>query len=217
METLQLDAKVRTGRGKGYMNRMRNQGSIPAVLYGQEVDSIPLLVLEKTVEKVITSAGENAFLQLKVETNNGSKEYNVLMREVQRHPVKKTLSHIDFYQVSMSEKLETTVPIILVGESIGIAEGGILQHRLRELAIRCLPADIPAAVEVDISNLKIGDSVSVADIPASEKVEYITDPSTVVAVVSSPRAEEEAEEAEELGVEGQEGPAAEAEEQNAAE
>lgn len=195
METVQIEARMRNEQTKGSNNRMRGKSFIPAVLYGKEVENTSIVVSEKEMDKIIAKGGENIFAKLSLDKEGSVEEYNVILKEVQRHSVKGTLSHIDFYQVSMSEKLNTIVPISLVGESIGVAEGGMVQQMLREIDIRCLPSDIPASVEVDISNLNIGESITVADLQTSDAFEIIEDPSTVIISIASPQAEEEDNEA----------------------
>ncbi|WP_028306557.1 50S ribosomal protein L25/general stress protein Ctc [Desulfitibacter alkalitolerans] len=196
METVLIQAQMRNEQTKGSNSRVRREGFVPGVLYGKEVENTSILVPEKELEKIIAKSGENAFAKISLHKDNGPQEYNVILKEVQRHPFKGTLVHLDFYQVSMSEKLNTVVPISLVGESMGAAEGGIVQQQLREISVRCLPGDIPGSIEVDITNLQIGDSITAADVQTPDKVEIVEDPSTVVVSVSAPRAEEEAEEAE---------------------
>lgn len=196
METVLVQAQMRNEQTKGFNSRVRREGFVPGVLYGKEVENTSVLVPEKEIEKIIAKSGENAFARISLHKDNGHQEYNVILKEVQRHPFKGTLVHLDFYQVSMSEKLNTVVPVSLVGESIGAAEGGIVQQQLREISVRCLPGDIPGSIEVDITNLQIGDSITAADVQISDKVEIVEDPNTVVVSVSAPRAEEEAEKTE---------------------
>ncbi|KUO50725.1 MAG: hypothetical protein APF76_15625 [Desulfitibacter sp. BRH_c19] len=209
METVLIEAKMRSEQTKGSNNRMRGQSFVPAVLYGKEVENTSIVVSEKEMDKIIAQGGENVFARMSLDKEGSIEDYNVILKEVQRHPVKGTLSHIDFYQVSMSEKLNTVVPISLVGDCIGIAEGGMLQHMLRELDIRCLPSDIPSSIEVDISNLNIGDSILVSQIQTTEDVEIVEDPNTVIVSIASPQAEETEEEETEAGGLGEETPEAE--------
>jgi len=195
MEALALEAKIRENKGKGYAKKIRREGLLPSVLYGPEVETLPLQVQTRELEKIINKAGERALIKLKVD----GKEYMTLIREIQRSPVKGEILHADFYQVSLKEELETQVPIVFVGESPGIKEGGVLQHLLRELDIKCLPTKIPEHIEVDISGLGIGDSVTVGDLKVSEDIEILNDPDTVIAsvvAVSAAEVEEEAEDAE---------------------
>ena len=198
METVQFKAMLREKNSGSYNNELRNQGFVPAVLYGREIGTFNVYVSEKDLSKIIAKSGENVFAKMTLQQEDAETEYNVLFKEVQRHPVKGTLLHIDFNQVSMSEKLNTVVPVVLVGDSPGVEEGGILQQMLREIDIRCLPGNIPSSVEVDISGLGIGDNVMVESISVPEEVEIITELTEVIAAVAVPQEEEEEETTEEM-------------------
>ena len=187
METVLIQTQVRNDQAKGSNNRSRKQGFVPGVLYGREMESISISVSAKEMERVIAKKGENLFAKINLQKDDGSQEYNVILKEVQRHPYKGTLAHLDFYQVSMSEKINTVVTVSLVGESIGVAEGGLIQQQLREINVLCLPGDIPSSIELDITNLKIGDSITVADISMPDKVEIADEADTVVVNVAAPR------------------------------
>jgi len=200
MEALALEAKVREKTGKEYAKKIRREGMLPSVLYGPEVETLPLQVQTRDLERIINQAGERALIKLKV----NDKEYMTLIREIQRGPVKGEILHVDFYQVSLKEELETEVPVVFVGESPGIKEGGVLQQFLRELEIRCLPTKIPEHIEVDISGLGIGDSITVGDLKVSEDIQILNDPDTVIAtIVAVTVAEEELEEEAEETAEGE--------------
>jgi large subunit ribosomal protein L25 len=192
MQTVKIEAKIRGKKGKGASNRARKEGYIPAIIYGKNMDNVAIAVLENEMEKILNRVGENVLFNLSIDGD--AQDYTVLIKEIQRNPVKGTLSHIDFYQVSMTDKINTLVNISLVGESIGVSKGGILQLLTRELEIRCLPADIPSSIEVDISNLEIGDALLVADIEPSDKFEIITDDNTVIVSIAAPQIEEETDE-----------------------
>ncbi|WP_366923350.1 50S ribosomal protein L25/general stress protein Ctc [Metallumcola ferriviriculae] len=201
MDVVMLDAKERAKSGKGYARRLRDKGLVPSVVYGKEIDSQTLEISAKEMEKLLSNFGDNALVKLKV----GVTEFNTLIREVQRNPVRGDVVHVDFMQISMKDKLQTVAPIHLTGDAEGVKEGGILQHGLRELEVECLPTDIPEYIRADISELKIGDTLTVADLDVQENVEIISDPNSVVATIVAPRMEEEedTEEAvDEVGVQG---------------
>lgn len=200
MEELQLNAQIRNITGTGNANRLRRQGFVPAVFYGKEIASKGIMVKSKELEKFIKKHGENAIVQLVVDEDGTEKTYTTLIREVQRHPLKEEFTHIDFNQISMQDELDTTVAVYLVGEAQGVKDGGILQHGAKEIAIRCLATDIPENVEVNISELGIGDNLTVKSLDLGEKIEILTDKDTLVATVLVPalgaETEEEAEEEE---------------------
>ena len=208
MEALELEAQIRDNAGKGYAKRLRQDGLLPCVFYGAEVDgSIPITVKVNELEKIVKDAGANALIKLKVD----GREYITLVRELQVHPVKRDLLHADLYQISMKEKLQTTVGLYISGEAPGVKEGGVLQQFLREVEVECLPINIPDHIVVDVSGLGFGESVSVSDLVVGDDVEILTDPETTVVSVVAAQAVEEPEEAED--VEAEEG----AEEAEAAE
>jgi len=187
METVLIQAQIRNEQTKGSNNRSRKSGFVPGVLYGMEMESIPVSVPTKEMERIITKKGENVFAKINLQKNDGAQDYNVILKEVQRHPYKGTLVHLDFYQVSMSEKINTVVAVSLVGESIGAAKGGLVQQQVREINVLCFPGDIPSSIEVDITDLKIGDSITVADMQVPGKVEIVEEPNTVIVNIVASR------------------------------
>jgi large subunit ribosomal protein L25 len=203
MEAVELKAQYREDTGKGRVKRLRAQGLVPCVIYGKDIESKSIAVKDNELEKLINKHGENCLIKLFLGENGEEKEYLTLVRDIQRHPIKNQYTHLDFYNVSMKDKLYTTVTVHLAGEPVGVKEGGILQHGARELEIRCLPINIPEYAEVDISNLSIGDNVSVADINLGDDVEIITEEETILATIVPPAIEKEddEEETEEFEVE----------------
>jgi large subunit ribosomal protein L25 len=184
MKEIVINAKARDKLGKEHAKKLRRGGMIPAVVYGAETSPLPLEVEAKSFHALLRSGlGENVIVTLNIDDQkNGDKK--VLIREVQRDPVWGDILHVDFQQVSLTKKLTINVPVRLVGAPIGVQQdGGILQHVLRELELECLPTDIPEKIEVDVANLKIGDSIHVGDIKL-EKVEILSDPQgSIVSVV----------------------------------
>ena len=184
MKEIVIKAKARDQFGKEHAKKLRRKGIIPAVVYGAQTSPLPLEVEAKTFLALLRSGlGENIIVTLNIDDpKNGDKK--VLIRELQRDPVLGDILHIDFQQISLTKKLTINVPVHLLGTSIGVQQdGGILQHVLRELEVQCLPTDIPEKVEVDVTNLKIGDSIHVGDIKL-ESVEMLSDPQgSIVSVV----------------------------------
>lgn len=207
-----LKAQARTDTGKGAARRLRAQGKVPAVLYGSELDAQPLFVEFKEMSHALnTEAGHNVLITLKVDGDDG---HLTMLREVQRHPVRGELLHIDFLKVARDVKIQASVPIHLVGESRGVKEGGAVEHHLWELAIEAFPTDVPPNIEVDISRLGIGDSIRVFDLALPGEVVILTDTEEMIAAVVEPQlmelpeepvSEEEAEAAEGAVPEGEEG------------
>jgi len=183
MEEIELRAKPREESGKEYAKKLRKNGFVPAVLYGPETKTLALEVETKSFLSLLRGGlGENVIVTLLLDDKKDSQR-KVLVREVQRDPVTGAILHLDFHQISLTKKLTIQVPIHLVGTPVGVDDGGILQHALRDLEIECLPTAIPEKIEVDVSHLKIGDSVHVADIKV-ENAEILSDSkSSIVSVV----------------------------------
>ena len=196
MQQFQLAAEVRHETGKGANNRLRRSGYIPAVVYGASKENVNLKVEERIVSRLMRQGGMNRLLTLKVD----GEEKAVLMQDVQVHPVRGTLQHIDFLEVRLDEKVNVTVPVQVIGDAPGVLEGGVLAQALWELEVSCLPTEIPEVLEVDISGLGIGDTLLVKDIQAPEGVEILTDPEEAVVSIVAPQAADEVDEA----VEGEE-------------
>ena len=207
MERIELKAQVREATGKGVARKLRQQGLIPAVVYGQKIDAVSLTINTSEFRKSLKgAAGGNAIINLTLEGSGQEGTKVVMVQELQREPVTHNVLHVDFQEINLKEEVEVAIPIELVGRAAGLAEGGILQQVERELEIRCLPLSIPEKIEVDISNLGIGDSIHVSDIAASSEFEIISAADKTVAAVAAPAAEEEEEAEEELeGAEAAEG------------
>ncbi|MEW6663213.1 MAG: 50S ribosomal protein L25 [Bacillota bacterium] len=193
MQGAKLQAEVRQSSTKGERNRLRAIGLVPAIIYGPEIGSLQVAIPQKELDQVVAAGG---LIQIAVNNGGNKQEVPVLVREVQRDPLRRVPVHVDFYQVSMGRKLVTTVPLVLAGDSPGVGAGGVLQQTLREVEVECLPADLPEALEVDISGLEIGDKFTVADLASPAGVEVVSDPEAMILAVVAPRVAEE-EEAEE--------------------
>lgn len=177
-----LTAELRTVRGK-QVSQLRRAGSIPAILYGSHVRTpLPLKIEEKTLKQVIAKAGQNRLITLTVDS--GAPRL-VLTREVQRNPLTGRIVHVDFQEVSMTEKLTTEVALVLVGTSPAVTRGeGLLIHGLSTVQIRVLPTDLIPQIEVDVSGLEtLNQSIFVKDLKVSEKIEILTPGDEMVAKV----------------------------------
>jgi large subunit ribosomal protein L25 len=187
---LKLSANKRYGVGKGAARRARAAGKVPAILYGRGMDPVALEVDRREfVSALRTDAGMNVLLDIQIDGETTL----ALTRELQRDPVKGTLLHADFVKVDRAQAIEVEVPVHITGEAPGAKEGGVLEHPLFTVHVRCLPGDVPEFVDADVSNLQIGDSLRVSDLSAGDKVEIIDDPETVVASVAQPISEAELE------------------------
>lgn len=199
MNNVSINSKLRQGTGKGYARKLRSKGRIPAVLYGAGVQNLNLSIDAHDLELLLQN--ENALrglLSLNIEDDPTTKK-TVMIREIQRDPVKDNLIHIDFHEISMNKKITATVPVVTTGVCKGVEEGGTLQIIRRELEIECLPKDIPDHIEIDITQLEIGDSIHVEEIPLPGEIEIPHESNFTVLTIVSPRKEETAAVEEEAG------------------
>lgn len=210
-----ITATRREAGGKGAARAQRRSGRVPGIVYGHGEDSIPVSVDALELNRLISAISvENTILDLDVE---GSDTYKVLIRELQRHPYRNGVVHVDFFHIAMDEKINVDVPIVVTGIPEGVRTGGgVLDHVLRELQVYCLPGNIPEKVEVDVTELEIGDSIHVGDLDLPD-VEFLTDAARTVVGVLAPTVIVEPEEPEEellepelIGEEAEEGEAEEA-------
>ena len=201
MAIVVLKSARRDEVGKGFARRLRQAGSVPAVYYGRGEAPVALAVHAKELESILHgSAGSNVIVDLKVE-GDAAADRKALLREIQRHPVKGNIIHVDFQHISLSERITVEVPVVLIGTPAGVKDGGgILEHLLREVEVECLPTDIPEKLTVDVSHLNIGESVHVSDLVA-DKVEVKTEAERTVASVVPPTVLEEVKPAEVAQVE----------------
>lgn len=202
MDQVKLTASARAERGTRPAKRLRREGQVPAIVYGRGHAAVSVSVNARDLYRVLhTDSGLNALINL--ELANGEKLLTVA-REVQRHPVRGTISHLDFIQVSLDVEIEADVHIDFEGEPIGVREdGGIVETLEATIALSALPTAIPSSIPVDISELHIGDTLRVSDLPVLEGVTYLLDDDSPLLTVAAPRLEEEVVEVDELA-EGEE-------------
>ncbi len=186
MASAQLSATPRDGKGKGSARSLRAQGKIPAVIYGHGREPQSLAIETRELEKLLSKiSAESTVIELSMD----GKSARTLIREIQRHPFKRQILHVDFQELVAGEKVTVRIPIVLIGIPEGVRQdGGILDQVMRELEIEVDPANIPNHVELDVNPLRIGDSVHVRDIALPEGVELVGEPDSTVCVVSAPRA-----------------------------
>lgn len=198
MEFAELKAETRARTGKGGAKECRKKGLLPGILYGREDKPTPVAVNPRELDRVLhTHAGSNVIIKLALE--DGGEPVNVVVKELQVDNLKGVMKHVDFCHISLDKKRRSMIPFKIVGESPGVKQGGILEHILWELEIESLPLDIPDKIEVDVSELDIGDSLTVSQLPIPEGVSVVSDWESTVVHVVAPRVEvvEEVEVAEE--------------------
>jgi large subunit ribosomal protein L25 len=211
-DRLKLEVREREDLGSSRVRRLRSQGLIPGVLYGKG-HTRAIVIPERELRAAMTGpSGLHAILDVVIE---GQKTVHPsILAEYQQDPIRGTISHIDLREVRLDQPIQATVTIQLMGEAVGVKSGGMISLVTREVHVEALPADVPEHIEVDVTNMEVGDVLRLADVAAIENVTLLDDPQeTVIATVSVPRgfAElEEAEAAEAEAAEGEEGEAAEA-------
>ncbi|WP_405080815.1 50S ribosomal protein L25/general stress protein Ctc [Paenibacillus chitinolyticus] len=182
-----LKGNTRTNATKSEAKQLRRQGKVPGVVYGKTTDSLTVVLERKELVPLLRSH-PNAVIDLNIE---GVGKRPVLISGVQRDSLSQDVIHIDFHQINMNEPVKATVAIEIVGEAAGVKEGGILQVETAQLDVRCLPDDLPDSVQVDISNLGIGENILVSDLKLPENVEVKTEAQDVVVTVLQPQKEAE--------------------------
>lgn len=193
MDFIELHGILREERGKEQNKKLREQGFVPVIVYKRGEETVSLKIDNRNLLKALrTEAGENVIIKLHVDGAKKKKERTVVVKEIQKDPIKDNLLHVDFQEISLTETLKVKAPITAKGEAIGVKQdGGVLQHVLWEMDLECLPINIPEKIEIDISMLKIGDAVHVKDIKPPEGVKILNDPEGVVFSVEHPKKVEE--------------------------
>lgn len=189
MQKVAINGKIRDQRGKGPARQLRMAGQVPAVLYSKGT-SILYTLNPKEIDKLLqTPSGENSLITLQSGEEGNQDSRLAILKALQRDPIRGQILHVDLFEISINDPLTLHVPIEFFGVSVGVKNGGILQHGLRDLEIRCLPSLIPDTIRVDISLLKLGDALHVKDLSMAEGIEMIADPEGVLVSVVAPMSE----------------------------
>ncbi len=186
---LELKAKIRQVTGKT-AHKLAPEGLVPAVVYGPKIDTVSLAVDRREFEHLMHSAAVGSSL-IDLDIEGGGKPLDVIIKEVKRDALKGTVQHVDFWAVDMGHPLQTAVPITFVGSAEGERSGGVVMHSLRELKVEARPKDLPEHIEVDVSPLEVGDSMTVSELVAPRGVTLLDEPDTVIASVTPPTVEAE--------------------------
>lgn len=207
MEQLFLDAEVREGVGRSKAKDVRDQGYIPAVVYSEGKNSRPIRVSHKELFHLVHQVRiESAIINLRIKDDT-KKSRSCLIKEIQYDPVHGDIMHVDFNEISLTKAIRISVPVAAKGDSVGVKqEGGSLEHILWEVEVECLPTAIPKEIEVDITNLKLRESVFVKDLVLPPGIKVLNDPSSIILTIAEPMKEEVA-----APAEGEEGAPAEPE------
>jgi len=188
MAEIVVSARGRDDRGKNAARRLRRQGLVPAIVYGGKGHTVAVAVDPKALQTVLRSeAGRNAILKLDIA---GAGATNAILKSWQVDPIKDSFLHADFYRIAMDVAIRVTVPIHVLGEARGVkVEAGILELIMREIAVECLPGDIPEHIDIDVTDLGLNGALRVSDLPVSAKVKILADADQVVVHVVSVKEE----------------------------
>jgi large subunit ribosomal protein L25 len=184
MEITELAVQVRKEQKKGPARRLRQKGFIPAIFYGRSAENILLAVNNKELLKLHKDKKDHSFIKLIIDDGGSKIEKLSLIKELQVQPLTGKFYHADFYEVDLKHKLTFEVSIRYIGKSIGVENGGELQHIKREVKVSCLPANLPDHIDVDVSALDIGDSFKVKELKLAEGITVLDPPDAAVAAVA---------------------------------
>jgi large subunit ribosomal protein L25 len=185
-DTATLELQARTEQGSRAMRRLRRSGTVPGVIYGGEGDTVPFAVDARTLRNTLARAGA----VLEVTIGSGQTE-NVVVKDLQRHPVRGEIIHADLLRVRMDVAIQTPVSVELLGaeDAPGVDEGGVLSQEHREITVEALPGDIPDVIQVDVSHMAINETLTLSSVTAPEGVVFVDDPETVLATITPPTLE----------------------------
>lgn len=201
MALIELKSNIRTSVGKGKAKALRRENRVPAVLYGPETDPVLLYINAKDLDQVMKNSSAGQLILNLVVQNGESYTKTTMVKELQVHPVSRNFLHVDFYEVSMDRKLKVNVPVVIKGKAKGVEAGGMLQIIRHELEILCLPLEVPESIEVDVTDLDMGDSIHIGDISPGSDIEFLEDAHSTIVTILTPTIEEEPVEEEEEEVE----------------
>jgi len=190
---VKLTARPRSESGRNAVKEVRARGGVPAVIYGAKTEPANLEVSHREIEALLSHAvGENILVELEIEEGGKTTNRLSLIQEVQHHPIRREILHVDFHAVSMTDEIEAEIVVESVGEADGVKNfGGLLEQNMRSVTIKCLPQNLPEIIRVDVTALKVGDSIHVRDLPLPNGVEIVDDGDLTVFIVAEPTVAEE--------------------------
>ena len=189
--SVSLEVTKREVRPRSLRNKLRHEGKVPAIVNGYKVESTPIAVNAAELEKILRENGLNTVITISLE----GKKVNTLIKEYQSDTFTRTLTHVEFLSVDMNEETEVEAEVTLIGESAGVKAGGVLAQNLYTVVVSATPDKLPERVEIDVTSLEIGDSLTVADLPKNDEYTIVTDPEEQIVAVTEPQEITEDEEA----------------------
>lgn len=191
MERLKLSADLRETGKKGVNRRLRKQGAIPAILYGRGEKPVPLAVnLKDFTTKMKGTAGTNVLIDLDFKGRDAKEPLVVMLKDYQTDVIRHVITHIDLMKIDLKEKVLVKIPLHVVGKSVGVIKGGLVELVRRDVEVKCLPGNIPQRLDIDITELDIGHSLHVKDLALPEGVEAAMSEDLTIVSVVAPREEE---------------------------
>lgn len=188
--SVSLAVEKREVRPRSLRNKLRHEGKVPAIINGYQVESTPVAVSAAELEKILRDHGANTVITMDVD----GKKVNTLIKETQADTFTRNLTHVEFLSVNMSEETEVEAEILMVGESVGAKSGGVVAQNLYSVVVSATPDKLPERIEVDITDLAIGDALTVADLPKVDDYTIVTDGEEQIVAIMEPQAEEAADE-----------------------
>ena len=189
--SVSLEVTRREVRPRSLRNKLRHEGKVPAIVNGYKVESTPIAVNAAELEKILRENGLNTVITISLE----GKKVNTLIKEYQSDTFTRNLTHVEFLSVDMNEETEVEAEVTLIGESAGVKAGGVLAQNLYTVVVSATPDKLPERVEIDVTSLEIGDSLTVADLPKNDEYTIVTDPEEQIVAVTEPQEISEDEEA----------------------
>jgi large subunit ribosomal protein L25 len=211
LEKIELKVTVRKTTGNGAARELRREGMIPAILYGPKAEPVMLSVITKELENILKTSNIGQVLLNLLIQNGEQNSRTAMIKELQTQPVSGNLLHVDFFEVAMDQKIRISIPVVTTGQAIGIEEGGVLQLVRHEVEIFCFPNNIPESLEIDVTDMGIGDSKHMDEVSIDESFELADETNFTIVTILSPKAEEAEEVDEEEEEEGAEVETAEGE------
>lgn len=189
--SVSLEVTKREVRPRSLRNKLRHEGKVPAIVNGYKVESTPIAVNAAELEKILRENGLNTVITISLE----GKKVNTLIKEYKSDTFTRNLTHVEFLSVDMNEETEVEAEVTLIGESAGVKAGGVLAQNLYTVVVSATPDKLPERVEIDVTSLEIGDSLTVADLPKNDEYTIVTDPEEQIVAVTEPQEISEDEEA----------------------
>ncbi|MFN7975941.1 MAG: 50S ribosomal protein L25 [Acidobacteriota bacterium] len=185
MEQIEITVSRRIRTGKNLSRRLRHKGKIPGIVYGLDMQAVPVEIDLQTLR--LSKASDNAIWLLKMQGTEATR--HVIVKDMQRDPLTGSPMHVDFLRIDLTKEIEVDVPVTVTGTAAGIKEGGLVEFVHRAIRVACLPGDIPEGITIDVTNLHMGDAFRVVEVASIPNVRILTDPDTVLAVVHAPKEE----------------------------